>query len=203
MKKNKKLLVLVALFLAVFAVGGTLAYLTDTTEEATNTFTFGKVDISLSEPTWTSTGKAAAADMAPGVEVDKDPTIKVETNSKNAFVFAKVTIPTGTAGGVADQELFTVGALGAGWTEVTSTLGITTKGVHVYVYGSTTTMTSVAKNTTLAPVFSKIKANAKLTEAEITNLTDRKADVVVNAYAIQAEGLEATTPVAAWSALGV
>ena len=204
MKKNKKLLVLVALFLAVFAVGGTLAYLTDTTEEKTNTFTFGKVDISLSEPTWDTTGKTAAADMAPGVEVDKDPTIKVETNSKNAFVFAKVTIPTGTAGGEDDQELFTVGTLGTGWTEVTSTLGITTKGVHVYAYGTTSAMTSVAKDTTLPAIFSKIKANANLTETEIPNYqTDRKADVVVNAYAIQAEGLGATTPVAAWTALGV
>lgn len=205
MKKNKKLLVLVALFLAVFAVGGTLAYLTDTTEKATNTFTFGKVDITLTEPTWDTTGKTAAADMAPGVEVDKDPTIRVETDSKNAFVFAKVTIPTGTAGGVADQELFTVvEPLGTGWTEVTSTLGITTKGVHVYAYGTTSAMTPVAKDTTLPAVFTKIKANKDLTETEIPNYqTDRKADVVVNAYAIQAEGLEATTPVAAWTALGV
>lgn len=204
MKKNKKLLVLVALFLAVFAVGGTLAYLTDTTDPVTNTFTFGKVDITLTEPTWDTTGKTAAADMAPGVEVDKDPTVKVETNSKNAFVFAKVTIPTGTAGGVADQELFTVGTLGAGWTEVTSILGITTKGVHVYAYGTTSAMTSVAKGTTLPAVFTKIKANANLTETEIPNYqTDRKANVVVNAYAIQAEGLNETGASAVWTALGV
>lgn len=203
MKKNKKLLVLVALFLAVFAVGGTLAYLTDTTEEKTNTFTFGKVDITLTEPTWDTTGKTAAADMAPGVEVDKDPTIKVETNSKNAFVFAKVTIPTGTAGGVDDQELFTVGALGDGWNEVTSTLGITAKGVHVYAYGTASAMTPVTKGTTLPAVFSKIKANEKLTETEIPNYqTDRKANVIVNAYAIQAEGLNETGANAVWTALG-
>ena len=116
MKKNKKLFVLVALFLAVFAVGGTLAYLTDTTQTETNTFTFGKVDIELTEPNYDAT---VAADIVPGQEVTKDPTIKVTSDSKNAFVFAKVTIPTGTAGGQANQALFTLGTLGSGWVEIT------------------------------------------------------------------------------------
>jgi len=204
MKKNKKLFVLVALFLAVFAVGGTLAYLTDTSETKTNTFTFGNVDITLTEPTWEETGKTAAADMAPGQEVDKDPTIKVETTSKNAYVFVKVTIPTGTAGGVANTELFTVGTLGSGWTDVTSAMTGLNTGEHVYAYGTASAMTSVAKNTTLPAVFTKIKANSALTGTELANI-DHTANVVVNAYAIQAEGLPEghTSPVAVWGDLGL
>ena len=189
MKKNKKLLILVALFLAVFAVGGTLAYLTDTGESATNTFTFGKVNISLTEPTWTTTGSTAAADTVPGESIAKDPTIKVESDSKNAYVFAKVTIPTGTVGGVANQELFTIGTLGSGWVEITSSLSNLAAGVHVYAYGTASAMTSVAKNTTLPAVFSAIASKSTLTESEIAQLTNRTADVVVNAYEIQADGL--------------
>lgn len=204
MKKNKKLFVLAALFLAVFAVGGTLAYLTDTSETKTNTFTFGNVDITLTEPTWDTTGSTAAADMAPGQEVDKDPTIKVGATSKNAYIFVKVTIPTGTAGGVADTELFTVGALGSGWTDVTSAITDLDAGEHVYAYGTASAMTSVAKNTTLPAVFTKIKANSALTGTELAEISNT-ANVVVNAYAIQAEGLPEghTTPVAVWGDLGL
>ena len=209
MKKNKKLLVLAALFLAVFAVGGTLAYLTDTSESATNTFTFGKVDITLTEPTWTSTGETAAGDVAPGQEIDKDPTITVANDSKNAYVFAKVTIPTGTVGGVSNQELFTLGTLGSGWVEITSSLSGLGAGVHVYAYGTASAMTAATAGATLPAVFTKITPKAALTETEIANLTGRSADVVVNAYAIQADGLKdgnnnaITAPAAVWAALGV
>ena len=204
MKKNKKLFVLVALFLAVFAVGGTLAYLTDTTETATNTFTFGKVDITLTEPTWTSTGQTAAADMVPGQQVDKDPTVALTSVSKDAFIFVKVTIPTGTAGNVANTELFTPGTLGSGWVEVTSTvLTNAPTGTHVYAYGTTSAMTKVTKNDTVPAVFTKITANPNLTETEIGALTNRAADVVVNAYAIQADGLSSTAPASVWGNLGV
>ena len=206
MKKNKKLLVLVALFLAVFAVGGTLAYLTDTTETKTNTFTFGKVDITLTEPNWNTT---TAGDIVPGQQVAKDPTITVESDSKNAYVFAKVTLPTGTVGTQSDQPLFAIDALGTGWVEVTTgvTLGANE---HLYAYGTASAMTSVAKNTTLPAVFTSVTANAGLTEANITALTTpsaRSANIVVTAYAIQAEGLSnngaaITAPADVWTAAG-
>jgi predicted ribosomally synthesized peptide with SipW-like signal peptide len=201
MKKNKKLFVLVALFLAVFAVGGTLAYLTDTSESATNTFKFGAVDITLSEPSWNAT---TAGDIVPGQSVAKDPTVKVETDSKNAFVFVKVTIPRGTAGGNT-ADLFTVNTpLGSGWTDVTSSITGLQAGEYVYAYGTASAMTSVAKNTTLPAVFSSVTANANLTESEIADLSNRSADIVVNAYAIQAEGLtNGTTPSAVWTDLGL
>jgi predicted ribosomally synthesized peptide with SipW-like signal peptide len=54
--KVKALLMACCAVLLVFAsVLGTLAYLTDTTEKVTNTFTVGKVDISLDKlpPNWT------------------------------------------------------------------------------------------------------------------------------------------------------
>ena len=68
-KKTKKRIVGLALVFALFAViaSGTLAYFTDETKEATNTFTVGKVQIRLSEAIVNedglSTDKEATADI--------------------------------------------------------------------------------------------------------------------------------------------
>ncbi len=51
MKKRKIILTSLALAL-VLLIGGIAAYLTDATQQETNTFTVGKVDITLSEPSW-------------------------------------------------------------------------------------------------------------------------------------------------------
>ena len=116
----------------------------------------------------------------------------------------KVTIPTGTAGGVANEELFTVGALGSGWVDVTSAvLQNAPAGTHVYAYGTASAMTSVPKNTELPAVFSQITANPNLTATELSNINNT-ADVVVNAYAIQAEGLgNHVAPADVWDDLDV
>ena len=51
MKKKLTAVALVVCMLAIMLVGASLAYFTDT-DEATNTFTMGKVDIDLTEPEW-------------------------------------------------------------------------------------------------------------------------------------------------------
>ena len=200
MKKNKKILVLLALFLAVFAVGGTLAYLTDTTETMTNTFTFGKVNISLTEPHWV---EADAEGVTPGQDVAKDPTVKVEAGSKDAFVFVKVEVPAGQVGDPATtQPLFSIGSLGSGWTLIsTETDGNTGDTTYVYGYGSANAMTSVAANTTLPAVFSEVTVNPNLTSDNISNITGATADINVSAYAIQADDLNVTTPTAIWGVI--
>ena len=203
MKKNKKLLVLVALFLAVFAVGGTLAYLTDTTTEKTNTFTFGKVDIDISEPTWeghlaadTNYGKK----IAPGESFEKDPTITVKADSKDAYVFMEVTVPTGTVKGVENTPLFTY-AIKDGWVEVegagSSAEGTITK---VYAYGNASQMTKVAAEGEVV-LFNEVTAAKDLKSTEVSALTGDQ-NIVVKGYAIQADGLGDTKdPGAVWTEL--
>ncbi|MDO5323968.1 MAG: TasA family protein, partial [Clostridia bacterium] len=52
MNKKKVLVLAVSVCLvAILAIGGTLAYFTDT-DAKTNTFTVGNVDITLTEPNW-------------------------------------------------------------------------------------------------------------------------------------------------------
>ena len=104
MKTTRKalLMVLCAVLLVAGSVLGTMAYLTDT-EDVTNTFTFGKVDIKLDEATLDKeTGKATSdprtetgntdVKMIPGRVIDKDPTVTVLGGSEACFVRMKVTV---------------------------------------------------------------------------------------------------------------
>lgn len=67
----------------VCAVGATLAWLTDTTGEITNTFTPSDVDIELSESN-------NQYKMVPGYTIDKDPKVTVKANSEKCYVFVKL-----------------------------------------------------------------------------------------------------------------
>ena len=90
MKKKIVSLVLVAALAFTALVGTTLAYFTDKTEAAKNTFTVGNVDIKLEEPAWTASGEKDAPEVYPGEALAKDPTV---TNIGNnpCFVRVKVT----------------------------------------------------------------------------------------------------------------
>ena len=93
--KKKTLALLLALVL-VFgaAVGGTIAYLTDTTDPITNTFTVGKVDITLTETFNTDTNNdqkndAWQAQLIPGTTYTKDPIVTVTADSEDCWLFVK------------------------------------------------------------------------------------------------------------------
>lgn len=82
---KKKILGALAIVLVLcVAVGGTLAYLFDKTEAVVNTFSFGNVDITLTETTGTN------YKMLPGDTLAKDPKVTVLANSENAYVFVEV-----------------------------------------------------------------------------------------------------------------
>ena len=88
MKKKLTAVALVVCMLAIMLVGASLAYFTDT-DEATNTFTMGKVDIDLTEPKWDEETPNGAK-LMPGTVIDKDPTITVAQNSEDAYLFLDV-----------------------------------------------------------------------------------------------------------------
>lgn len=89
MKKKIFAIALCVALLAVAIVGGTLAYFTDT-DDATNVLTMGKVDIALTEPSYTGTdGKLH---VYPGQTYAKDPTITVASDSEDCWLVATVTI---------------------------------------------------------------------------------------------------------------
>lgn len=84
MKKKNLVPVVATLMLLSCMVGGTLAYLVDTTEAVENTFTVGNVDIALDE------SEELDLKMVPGRELTKDPTVTVNADSEDCWLFVKV-----------------------------------------------------------------------------------------------------------------
>ena len=211
MKKKKTILAALVLLLVV-AVGGAIAYFTDT-DTKTNTFTIGNVDISLTEDGWDALADAnnndipdVAEDMMPGESVTKDPTINNLSTKNPAYVFAKVEVPCTTivAPATTSEELFTY-TTNAGWTELSSAAVACTSGgtaTHVYYYGTGGTLTALAKaanastpTPTSNPVFSSVTLRSTLKGNE--GLTGNK-NIVVTGYGIQTEGLTNTAPADVW-----
>lgn len=83
---SKMLVLALALVLTVSAVvGGTLAWLTATSNEVKNTFTTSDISVTLSETTGTS------YKMIPGYEITKDPKVTVKANSEECWLFVEIT----------------------------------------------------------------------------------------------------------------
>ena len=84
--RARKVLLTISLLLVVAAasVGGTLAWLTATTAPVTNTFTYGDINIELTETT------GGNYKIIPGVNIAKDPKVTVKAGSEACYLFVKV-----------------------------------------------------------------------------------------------------------------
>ena len=100
---KKKLMTVLALVLVIaMSVAGTVAFLTDTTDPITNTFTVGKVDITLTETFNTDTdgdqeNDAWQAQLIPGTTYTKDPVVTVTADSEDCWLFVKFEEKNGAA----------------------------------------------------------------------------------------------------------
>ena len=115
MKKKLTAVALVVCMLAIMLVGASLAYFTDT-DEATNTFTVGKIDITLKE-TFRQNSK-----LLPGSKtvnnVPKRVSIELEDGSEDAYVWYEWLIPAeldSTDGSTGTNNVVHVNAAGSTW----------------------------------------------------------------------------------------
>ena len=122
----KPMLIAMAVVLLLGCVtGGTLAWLTSTTDEVVNTFTVGDINIELKE-TWNydSDGKEGAdswrGKMIPGYTITKDPKVTVKANSEKCYLFVKVTEKIGITD--YDFDDYISYTIDSSWSEVDSTL---------------------------------------------------------------------------------
>lgn len=186
MKKTLTIILAFALVIAM-SVAGTVAYLTSR-DSVTNTFTVGKVAITLDEAKVDANGAVTSAErvkansykLIPGHAYTKDPIIHVDANSEKCWLFVKV---ENGISAIEDSENTIAAQLTAnGWSAVTGADG-------VYAYKQ-----SVASGTDV-PVFGSFKIAGDAAVADYAN-----AKVVVTAYAVQADGFD--TAAAAWTASG-
>lgn len=83
MKKKTMAVLLAVLLVAGIAIGGTMAWLTSTTDPVQNIFTAGDVDITLAETT-------TDYQMIPGWTIAKDPKVTVVADSEDCLLFVKI-----------------------------------------------------------------------------------------------------------------
>lgn len=179
--KKKFAILLVALALVVgCVVGGTLAWLTATSNKVENTFSVGDITITLDETTGTE------YKILPGGYDDKDPTITVEVGSEKCYVYALVENTVKLNGTV----VATPNIDETKWTEV-GTAGDAT----LYRYNEVVDASTAEKT---VPVFTSVVYSDTITKGDITTLKD--TTITVTAYAHQSENTNQTTADAAANA---
>lgn len=198
---KKKLMTVLALVLVIaMSVAGTYAYLTSQAE-VKNTFTVGKVAITLDEAKVNEYGVADnrvprvtenSYKLMPGHEYSKDPVVHVAENSEACYVFVKV-VDDIAAIEVNDATNETPNVAAQikdnGWTALEGVDGVN----NVY-YKSVSA--DVAKNGVDLKVFDGFKIIDTITNTALDTYNGKT--ITVTAYAVQADGFE--TPAAAWTA---
>lgn len=180
---TKVFLSLLALVLVVgCAVGGTIAWLTATTEPVVNTFTYGKIKIQLTE----TTGNAYK--IIPGVNISKDPKVTVKADSEACWLFVKVA-EEGTF--VTDKVTYSIAD---GWKVLDAT---NHPGVYYREVDAVTADTNfnvLAGDTTYPNGVVTVSEN--LTKAE-ANSVATQSTLTFTAYAVQKDGID--TAAEAWA----
>lgn len=174
---SRAFIALLALVLVIGCVaGGTVAWLVATTDTVTNTFTYGNIDITLTETTGTS------YKIIPGTDITKNPKVTVKGGSEACWLFVKVE-ESGTF--VADKVTY---AIDKDWTALEGE-----KGVYYRKVAAVTADTdfSVLEG-------NKITVKDTLTKGDIKDIAATNPTLTFTAYAVQQENIpDAAT---AWKA---
>lgn len=181
------LLTLCAALLVCATVLVTMAFLTDTAT-VTNTFTVGNVAITLDEARVDLYGEADGTErvtenaykLIPGKTYTKDPTIHVATGSEDCWLFVKLENGLVDITGATTIE---AQMTAEGWTVIDDTK-------NIYAYQS---IASADADVVVFNTFTLAK-DAAVEDYET-------AEIVVTAYAVQADGF--TSAADAWAAAGL
>lgn len=160
--KKTLITILATVLVCCFAVGGTLAWLIDSTDSVENTFTVGKVDIELTETT------GSEYKMIPGTTHAKDPTVTVKGGSEKCYLFVKV-VATDNGSNLIEYTV------DSNWQELT---GVT----NVYYQEVDASDADQA--------FAVLKNNqVKISETNVTSETTVTPKLAITAYAVQFENM--------------
>ena len=172
------MLALTLVLAAYWAVGGTAAWLAAKSEPIASTFTFGDINITLTE----TNPQEGQIKIIPGVDIPKDLRVTVKANSVDCWLFVKVE-ETGTF--VADKVTYSIAD---DWTRGNGSQ-IPDNVYYRQVNGATAdSVFSVLKG-------DKITVSETLTKADIQNITG--PTLTFTAYAVQKEGIN--TAADAWA----
>ena len=179
MKKKITLVVALALVLVV-GVFGSLAWLTASTDEVTNTFTIGNIQITLTEP---NAPTSKEYKVVPGGSATKDPTITVAKDSESCYVYACVTNTVKVTVNGKETVVATPNVNATNWVSV-----CTSGDKTLYRYKEIVNASNAAADITL-PVFTTVTYSDLITKDNISEITPTTDKITVDAFAIQSEAL--------------
>ena len=176
------MLALTLVLAAYWAVGGTAAWLAAKSDPIASTFTFGDINITLTE----TDPQEQPTKIIPGVDIPKDLRVTVQADSVDCWLFVKVK----EAGTFVENKV--TYSMDDGWTK-----GDGTRIPGGFYYREVRGLTAdrifhVLKN-------DKITVSKELTKEEVQNITDQPT-LTFTAYAVQREGID--TAAEAWARIG-
>lgn len=205
--KNKKRLLLLCLCMAAIAtasVFGTMALLTDT-DSAVNTFTVGKVDITVDETKVNPDGtmaidaeaervKSNEYHLLPGMTYLKDPTVTLLKGSENAYIRMILTVHgADTVQAIIDaHQLGDFSVFIGDWNQETWLYkGFSTdeeNNTISFEFRYKEIVPGADSDTSLLPLFKKLIVPGEITGEEIQKLHENNFKLEVFGHAIQATG---------------
>lgn len=180
MKKKATIAVVALALVLCFAIGGTLAWLVDKTDKVVNTFTYGDINIKLSE----TTGNKYK--MIPGNDITKDPKVTVEANSEACWLFVKVEKSDNYGSYLADYTI------ADGWTALDGFAGVYYREVD-----AATDLSGTSYQVLAGDKVTVLESVTKSMMVDIKNGTVAEPTLTFTAYAVQKDGFD--TAASAWA----
>lgn len=181
---SRAFIALLALVLVIGCVaGGTVAWLVAKTEPVVNTFTYGNIDITLTETTGTS------YKIIPGKDISKDPKVTVKGGSEACWLFVKVEEVGAISTITTDPVHY---AIDTGWAQLKDKDGKDVSGVYYRLVDAVDNDTAfnVLKD-------NKIIVSGELTKETINGYAVQQPTLTFTAYAVQKENID--TAADAWA----
>ena len=202
---NKKVIALLMVCVLALgcAIGGTMAWLVDSTENVVNTFTVGDINIELTEHDYdpetgmlseTTTITNADYKFVPGDTLPKDPYVTVKKDSEACYLFVKVVVENNACtGNDANGSSVTVNpiitwAIAEGWTwydtNKTDTVeAYSTENGTYYFYR---TVEAVSADTNFAVLKDdEVSVSDEVTKAMVETINTTKPTLTFTAAAVQ------------------
>lgn len=201
-KLNKKIIAMLSVFimLAVVVIGsavsGTVAWLVSKSESTDSTFTFGDINITLTE----SDFGGQPIKIIPGIDIKKDPKVTVMANSEACWLFVKVEEGNWPefkeADGTTRKVSYSVAVDNNGWNALENNLGVYFREVSAEDAQKGIDYTVLAGSESCPS--GVIKVSQELTKEEINSIrsSEKQPSLTFTAYAVQRAGID--TADAAW-----
>ena len=165
--KKAVLLVLALILLIGGTIGGVVAWLMDTTESITNTFTYGDINISLEETT-------SDFKMVPGNEIAKDPKVTEEEGSEDCWLLVKLEKSENYGTYLANYEM------ADGWTALYGDEGVYYREAKA---GDAFNVLAAGKGEGMKN--GHVDVLTAVTKADMEAIGDDKPTLTITAYAVQ------------------